>query len=127
MRLALLLVRLVLIQVPDCPGIPVFMTTSMRVMGIAQIVKEKMEKAQFSAMLSLFMKISCSVESQVCRRDQQLPHHCLFQPCSKSPSFSSSSSSSFSASSAALLSPALPEAKLISVFELLTLVFLLTP
>lgn len=47
-------------------GIPVFMTTSMRVMGIAQIVKEKMEKAQFSAMLSLFMKISCSVESQVC-------------------------------------------------------------
>jgi len=47
-------------------GIPVFMTTSMRVMGIAQIVKEKMEIAQFSAMLSLFMKISCSVESQVC-------------------------------------------------------------
>ena len=67
MRLALLLVQLVLIQVSDCSGIPVFMTTSMRVMGIAQIVKEKMEKAQFSAMLSLFMKISCSVESLVCR------------------------------------------------------------
>ena len=48
-------------------GIPVFMTTSMRVMGIAQIVKDKMERAQFSAMLSLFMKISCSVESLVCR------------------------------------------------------------
>jgi len=46
-------------------GIPFFMTASMRVMGMAQIVKEKMEKAQFSAMLSLFMKISCSVESQV--------------------------------------------------------------
>ena len=40
MRLALLLVQLVLIQVSDCSGIPVFMTTSMRVMGIAQIVKE---------------------------------------------------------------------------------------
>jgi hypothetical protein len=47
-------------------GIPFFMTASMRVMGISQIVKEKMEKAQFSAMLSLFMKISCSVESLVC-------------------------------------------------------------
>ena len=45
-------------------GIPVFMIGAQRFMNIRKIVREKMQNAQFSAMLSLFMKIACSVESQ---------------------------------------------------------------
>jgi len=45
-------------------GIPLFMNYSMVKMKMKTIVKEKMEKARFSAMLALFMKLACSVESQ---------------------------------------------------------------
>jgi hypothetical protein len=40
------------------------MIGAQRFMNIRKIVREKMQNAQFSAMLSLFMKIACSVESQ---------------------------------------------------------------
>jgi len=45
-------------------GIPFFMNASMVKMGMKQIVKDKIEKARFSAMLALFVKLACSVESQ---------------------------------------------------------------
>ena len=45
-------------------GIPLFMNYSMVKMKMKKLVKEKMESAKFSAMLSLFMKLACSVESQ---------------------------------------------------------------
>ena len=40
------------------------MIGAQRFMNIRKIVREKMQNAEFFAMLSLFMKIACSVESQ---------------------------------------------------------------
>jgi len=45
-------------------GIPVFNHLCLRYMGIVKVVKEKMQLAEFHAMLSLFMKIYVSIETQ---------------------------------------------------------------
>ncbi len=45
-------------------GIPVFNHLCLRYMGIVNVVKEKMQRAEFHAMLSLFMKIYVSIEEQ---------------------------------------------------------------
>jgi hypothetical protein len=43
-------------------GIPFFMIQAMKFMKVKKIVKDKMDTAKVSAMLSLFMKRACSVE-----------------------------------------------------------------
>ena len=43
-------------------GIPLFQNFIIRVNGMTSIVKAKMESAQFSAMLALFLKRALSVE-----------------------------------------------------------------
>jgi hypothetical protein len=45
-------------------GIPVFNYLCLRYMGIVKVVKEKIHRAEFHAMLSLFMKIYVSIETQ---------------------------------------------------------------
>jgi hypothetical protein len=45
-------------------GIPVFMHFCLRYMGIVKVVKEKIQHAEFHAMLSLFIKIYVSIETQ---------------------------------------------------------------
>jgi Fe-S-cluster formation regulator IscX/YfhJ len=45
-------------------GIPVFNHLCLRYMGIVKTVKEKIQRAEFHAMLSLFMKIYVSIETQ---------------------------------------------------------------
>ena len=42
-------------------GIPVFMHLSLRTAGIAAVVKEKVQQAEFAAMLSLFKKLSAEM------------------------------------------------------------------
>ena len=43
-------------------GIPFFMIQAMKFMKVKEIVKDKMDSAKVSAMLSLFMKRACNVE-----------------------------------------------------------------
>ena len=53
-------------------GIPFFIVLAMRLMKVKEIVKDKMDAAKVSAMLSLFMKRACSVE---CFRVARLVGH----------------------------------------------------